>query len=210
MWIFLISTALSSNMLWVYICTKSLLYLFCYANGMVCGGEGPKHVCGLFLVACLSLKLYPGANKQLGTWFFFSKMGLTEKQKKKIQQKWREGCWSFWDITNNFSFSGSWLLLLLLLFIIYCLLVQTRMLNMLLPSLFIIFPHNSHKLLTVKNANLDQNKQKFLLLPSVGFRWALCWATCVPFCLWSRPCAFREKKNTHRTRFLDIKLSRII
>lgn len=82
MWIFLISTALSSNMLWVYICTKSLLYLFCYANGMVCGGEEPKHLCGLFMVACLSLKLYPGANKQLGTWFFFPKMGLTEKQKK--------------------------------------------------------------------------------------------------------------------------------
>lgn len=80
--IFLISTALSSNMLWVYICTKSLLYLFCYANGIVCGGEGPKHVCGLFMVVCLSLKLYPGANKQLGTRFFFSKMGLTEKQKK--------------------------------------------------------------------------------------------------------------------------------
>lgn len=72
------------------------------------------------------------------------------------------------------------------------------------PPYSVSFPYNSHKLLPVKNVNNDQNQQKFLPIPSVGFRWAIFWATCVPFCLWSRPCAFREKKNTHRTRFLDI------
>lgn len=43
---------------------------------------------------------------------------------------------------------------------------------------------SSHKLLPIKNTELDQKPLGFLLLSSVGFRWALCSATCVPFCLW--------------------------
>lgn len=84
-------------------------------------------------------------NKQLGIWSFFSGIGLTEKQKKKSTRHEGEGCWSFWDISQNFSYSYSWLFLLFLYFYIpipfsiYCLLMQTKLLNMLLPSLLSVF-----------------------------------------------------------------------
>lgn len=192
------STALSSNMLYVYACTKSLLCLSWYADGMGCDGKGPKHVHGLFLIACLSLNWYPGANKQLVLLFWNGTCWETEKKSTRHEGKEMGLSRTFFRTfsipTHGFSYS--------FLNLLWC---KQGCSICCFPPYPVSFPYNSHILFPVKNADHDQNQQKFLQFASVGFRWALCWATRVPFCLWSRPRAFRKKKiNTHRTRLLDI------
>lgn len=108
------STALSSNMLYVYACTKSLLCLSWYADGMGCDGKGPKHVHGLFLIACLPLNWCPGANKQLV--LLFCNGTCWETEKNPPDMKGRK-----WVFPGHYS--EVFLLLLMdfpILFFIYC------------------------------------------------------------------------------------------